>query len=622
MRPLGRVCTHCPHPQQPAPGRSLTHSTLRLVNPAPPRLVEGIISELQAGGGEDGAPLLADADAGGGEGGWASLDAPAGAPGGEAAEAAAALSEELVLLGFQQADASAAVAAVGAAAAATNGGGGGEEAPSLSAALDWLCVRLPEDRLPKNFAPGGWVGGWVCCSVVSAPTGPGRATPSERRPPLLFGLARAPPCPAHRAGAAGKPISIIRRGGGGGGSAASLPSRGGSFATGIDAAAEAAEEAAAAAEAMEDPAVAELATYGYPPAAAVAALELAGGHVHRALAALHARISAAATGGDAGEAGEAAAAAAAAGAAGDAELAEWLEEREALEAIYGGDVAFHSPAFTALRLPVELHSAAATAAAGGRHELTLQLDFFAPPAVDDDGSDGGGAAAPYPARPPVVGVRCEGAPPAALLTLTRQLAEVAAGLAGHPMLYELASAATERLEGCLQAPLPLSQLLPRAAPSRGGSAADLAAAAEQQLRLEDIANTVFPSADRRRPRQQGGAPRIDVAAESRRLAQWQRELETGAAHAAMRGTRSRLPAAAKRAELLELCRSHRVVVVSGATGCGKSTQAPQFLLEEAVAAGAGAACNIIVTQPRRISAVGLASRVAAERGEQARGRAV
>lgn len=48
----------------------------------------------------------------------------------------------------------------------------------------------------------------------------------------------------------------------------------------------------------------------------------------------------------------------------------------------------------------------------------------------------------------------------------------------------------------------------------------------------------------------------------------------------------------------------------------RSLQVPQFLLEQAIASGSGAACNIICTQPRRISAVGLATRVAAERGEQ------
>ncbi|KAL6765972.1 P-loop containing nucleoside triphosphate hydrolase protein, partial [Haematococcus lacustris] len=46
-----------------------------------------------------------------------------------------------------------------------------------------------------------------------------------------------------------------------------------------------------------------------------------------------------------------------------------------------------------------------------------------------------------------------------------------------------------------------------------------------------------------------------------------------------------------------------------------STQLPQFLLEEAVASGRGAAISLVVTQPRRISAISLAQRVAEERGE-------
>ena len=40
---------------------------------------------------------------------------------------------------------------------------------------------------------------------------------------------------------------------------------------------------------------------------------------------------------------------------------------------------------------------------------------------------------------------------------------------------------------------------------------------------------------------------------------------------------------------------------------------PQFILEEA--AEAGTAISIVCTQPRRISAMGVAERVAAERGE-------
>ena len=80
--------------------------------------------------------------------------------------------------------------------------------------------------------------------------------------------------------------------------------------------------------------------------------------------------------------------------------------------------------------------------------------------------------------------------------------------------------------------------------------------------------------------------------------------------------RSALPAWPQRAALLDLIRRHQVVVVSGDTGCGKTTQLPQFLLEDAIAGGKGADCRIVCTQPRRISAVSVAERVAEERGEE------
>lgn len=58
-----------------------------------------------------------------------------------------------------------------------------------------------------------------------------------------------------------------------------------------------------------------------------------------------------------------------------------------------------------------------------------------------------------------------------------------------------------------------------------------------------------------------------------------------------------------------------MVVISGETGCGKTTQLPQYILESEIESGRGAFCSIICTQPRRISALTVAERVATERGE-------
>ena len=76
--------------------------------------------------------------------------------------------------------------------------------------------------------------------------------------------------------------------------------------------------------------------------------------------------------------------------------------------------------------------------------------------------------------------------------------------------------------------------------------------------------------------------------------------------------REALPVARARKKILQALR-HPVSLIEGDTGCGKSTQVAQFLLEEAAMSGChiGIAC----TQPRRISAIGVAERIAAERGE-------
>ncbi|KAL1554771.1 RNA helicase [Salvia divinorum] len=80
--------------------------------------------------------------------------------------------------------------------------------------------------------------------------------------------------------------------------------------------------------------------------------------------------------------------------------------------------------------------------------------------------------------------------------------------------------------------------------------------------------------------------------------------------------RKSLPSHDARETLLRTISQNQVVVVSGETGCGKTTQLPQYVLESEIEASRGAACSIICTQPRRISAIAVAERVAAERGEE------
>lgn len=83
----------------------------------------------------------------------------------------------------------------------------------------------------------------------------------------------------------------------------------------------------------------------------------------------------------------------------------------------------------------------------------------------------------------------------------------------------------------------------------------------------------------------------------------------------MLDVRKSLPAFKEKGMLLQAIARNQVIVISGETGCGKTTQLPQYILESEIESGRGAFCSIICTQPRRISAMAVAERVSAERGE-------
>ncbi|KAK9846930.1 hypothetical protein WJX84_012141 [Apatococcus fuscideae] len=75
--------------------------------------------------------------------------------------------------------------------------------------------------------------------------------------------------------------------------------------------------------------------------------------------------------------------------------------------------------------------------------------------------------------------------------------------------------------------------------------------------------------------------------------------------------RKRLPVTRYQREILYLLEKHGCTVLVGETGCGKTTQVPQMLLEAGWAAGGR---SIACTQPRRVAAITVAARVADEQG--------
>ncbi|XP_044788760.1 ATP-dependent RNA helicase TDRD9 isoform X5 [Bubalus bubalis] len=73
-----------------------------------------------------------------------------------------------------------------------------------------------------------------------------------------------------------------------------------------------------------------------------------------------------------------------------------------------------------------------------------------------------------------------------------------------------------------------------------------------------------------------------------------------------------LPVSRCKEEVISLIESNSVVIIHGATGSGKSTQLPQYVLDHYLQRSTY--CNIVVTQPRKIGASSIARWISRERG--------
>ncbi|KAJ2711230.1 putative ATP-dependent RNA helicase ucp12, partial [Coemansia spiralis] len=248
------------------------------------------------------------------------------------------------------------------------------------------------------------------------------------------------------------------------------------------------------------------------------------------------------------------------------------DEVAALDAIFTGEDRVSRP--SAFQVCFRLRPKDAKLCAGD-----AQLVLWLPPGLD------------YPEQPLAVTLASDEMPAYLKLHVARNLnAQLSSD--GLPAMFEAVSVAEDQIEQWLAAPPPLLGLVDSVA---HGPAAPAKGPAPRPPSKE-------PS------RRQAGAGARDG---TERLCREFAQLQLNAGYQKMQPERARLPAAAKRELVADLVSRNRCVVVSGATGCGKTTQIPQYILDTALARGEYV--NIVCTQPRRISAIGVAGRVAEER---------
>jgi ATP-dependent RNA helicase DHX57 len=404
---------------------------------------------------------------------------------------AAQLTAELETLGFDHRDSCIAASKCG----------------SLSSALDWLCLNVPEEKLPSGFS----------------------------------------------AGAAGKPVTVLRWNGG-----RSEGKRG---------------EAVIESDDIVDPALVELRDFGFGNQESMDALVTHKGDVTSSAVSLF--LSMCTSGGLAEYFGT----------QGDYQNVDvtgeiFEEEKLALEAIFGDTV---SIAGNAVNVQINDQS------------VVARVQFVLPRS--------------YPEKCPVClvksdlvrGKRMNG-------LLIEKLLPALVGSRGQPVMYDIVTLVGE----CLAL---ISASVSEEDEDNLNMMDDeeVHSTDEDDLLDQVVVQQATSLASKRRHPASSLTP-SQVHQESERLKDHHQELMKDSNSKILRQRRG-LPAASMRNDVIQGVNQNMVTIIMGSTGCGKSTQVPQFILEDAIQDSRGGRCNIICTQPRRISAIGLATRVAQERAE-------
>jgi len=200
----------------------------------------------------------------------------------------------------------------------------------------------------------------------------------------------------------------------------------------------------------------------------------------------------------------------------------------------------------------------------------------------------------YPAVLPIISIQA--ALPAyirlAILQQTLQFAR--SNFLGEQMVFNIVDWLEHNVAGIIQNPGRLSNV-------------SAAAAAGETHAVKPQRHPKTRSRHRKRVDWTVGTPKS-----LRILDQWRAKQDTPEQQR-MVGIRRNLPAWSLQDSIVDAVNNHQVTIISGETGSGKSTQSVQFILDDLIERQLGESVNIICTQPRRISALGLADRVSEER---------
>lgn len=202
----------------------------------------------------------------------------------------------------------------------------------------------------------------------------------------------------------------------------------------------------------------------------------------------------------------------------------------------------------------------------------------------------------YPNTLPILSIEASIPAYIRLSILKQVLLRAQSDFLGEQMLFNIVDWLEHEISGIVTNPGLLSEIA--SVSSTSAESTKVLAAAKKNQR------------SKRMPRQINWQPNSQL---SRRLQdEWQAKQSLPAQQRMLQARRN-LPAWSLQVAIVEAVTNSQVTIISGETGSGKSTQSVQFVLDDMIKRGLGEAANIICTQPRRISALGLADRVADER---------